>query len=364
MIPVSPLLKESVKYSRGISVRVDVLRGTTVIYPDIPVVAGKLSRDRGQKVRMTADITVNTVNHPEISINQNVHRFRITTILTSLGVHEEVQHGLFRIDDISVQSDNVLEISGSGLEVYVVDARFLSPRTPPYGRSTIQHITELIQEALPGQVVSAECSRDKPIQATAPWERERWDAIDALANSIGTEVYADHRGFFVIRDIPSLSSTYPAYVIRRGPGGTLVNPKVKDTRDRVYNAVVAIGQSSDPNIPPVWGWAYDNDPSSPTYFYGDFGQVPRFFSSQFLTTVAQCTNTAQNMLDEALAANRSLSLTSLSLTFLEPGDVIDVEVTPGKFERRLIQKITHGLDTDRASQIETLLMKSASDAEA
>ena len=313
---------------------------------------------------MTSDITIDTSNHPEINITQEVHRFKVTTILTSLGVHEEVQHGIFRIDDISIQQDNILELSGSGLEIYVVDARFLSPRTPPYGTSTIEHITDLIQEVLPGQVVSAECSRNKPIQATAPWERERWDAIDALANSIGAEVYADHRGYFVIKDIPSLTNTYPSYVIRRGDGGTLSSLKVQNTRDRVYNAVVAIGQSSDPNVPPVWGWAYDTDPNSPTYYYGDFGQVPKFFSSQFLTTTDQCTVTAQNQLAEALAANRALSLVSLSLTFLEPGDVIDVEVQPGIFERRLIQKITHGLDTDRASQIETLLMKSASDAEA
>jgi translation initiation factor IF-1 len=279
-------------------------------------------------------------------------------------VHEEVQHGIFRIDDISIQEDDILELSGSGLEQYVIDARFLSPRTPPYGVSTVGHITTLIQEVLPGQVVSVECSRDKPIQATAPWERERWDAIDALATSIDAEVYADYRGYFVIKDIPSLSGGYPAYTISRGYGGTLNEVKVKSTRDRVYNAVVALGQSSDPNVPPVWGWAYDSDPTSPTYFYGDYGQVPKFFSSQFLTTVAQCTAAAQGQLDAALAANRALSLTSLSLTFLEPGDIIDVEVTPGVLERRLIQKITHGLDTDRASQIETLLMKSASGEEA
>lgn len=363
MIPVSALLKESVKYSRSISLRVDIMQGQNVVLADVPVVSGKLSRDRGQKIRMTADIVLDTANHPEINVNQEVHRFRVATILTSLGVYEEVQHGIFRIDDISVQQDNILELSGSGLEAYVVDARFLSPRTPPYGVSTVGFITTLIQEALPGQVVSVECSRDKPVQATAPWERERWDAIDALASSINTEVYADHRGYFVIKDIPSLTTGYPAYVIRRGPAGTLVDVSIKSTRDRVYNAVVALGQSSDPNIPPVWGWAFDNNPASPTYYYGDFGQVPKFYSSQFLTTVAQCTAVAQSQLDEALAANRALSLTSLSLTFLEPGDVIDVEIQPGVFERRLIQKITHGLDTNRASQIETLLMKSASDAE-
>jgi len=256
MIPVSSLLKESVKYSRAISVRVDIMRGQNIVLPDVPVIDGSLSRDRGQKIRMTADLSIATANHPEISINQNVHRFKITTILRSLGVYEEVPHGVFRIDDISVKEDGVLELSGSGLESYIVDARFLSPRVPPYGTSTVEHITALIQEVLPGQVVSVECSRNKPIQATALWQRDRWAAIDNLATSIDAEVYADHRGFFVIKDIPSLSGGRTDYVIKRGTGGTLVSPQVKSTRDRVYNAVVATGQSSDPNVPPVWGWAW------------------------------------------------------------------------------------------------------------
>lgn len=363
MIPVSALLKESVKYSRGIKLRVDILRDSTVVYPDIPISSGSFTRDRGQKIRMSADITLNVSNHPEIVISQDIHRFRVTTILTSLGVYEEVQHGIFRIDDITRPLDNVLQITGSGLEAYIVDARFLTPRTPPYGQSTVEYISTLIQEVLPGQVVSIECSRNKPIQATAPWERERWDAIDKLASSINAEVYADSRGYFVIRDIPSLSAGVPSYRVTRGAGGTLSEINTKNTRERVYNAVVVFAQSSDPKIPPVWGWAYDNDPLSPTYYYGPFGQVPKFYTSPSLTTVAQCTEIAQNQLAEALAANRAMSLTTLSLTFLEPGDIIDIEVTPKVFERRLIQKITHGLGTERASKIETLLMKSATDEE-
>jgi hypothetical protein len=201
------------------------------------------------------------------------------------------------------------------------------------------------------------------VQATAPWQRERWDTISDLAASIGAEVYADYRGYFVIRDIPTFSGGTPVYSVKEGPGGTLSSRKLKNSRDKVYNAVSVSVQSSDPNVPPVWGWAFDNDASSPTYYYGDFGQVPRFYSSQFFTNSDQCVATAQSMLDDALAANQTLSLTALPLTFLESGDLITVQIATGQLQRRLIEKISFDLGYDAAVSIDTLALKDLTAAE-
>lgn len=357
MIPSSALLRDSTKFSQTVITTVDILRGNAVAYRDIPVTAAKITQDRSQKIRMNADITVSLANRPDIVIKQEIHRFRISRGYISLGAKETIQHGIFRIDDITENEDLTLEISGSGLEAYIVDARFLRPRTPPYGQSTIEAITELIQEVLPAAVVSVENTRDKPVQATAPWDKERWDAVDALAASIDAEVFVDYRGFFVIRDIPSLSSGTTAYTLTTGEAGTIIERKVKHTRDRVYNAAVCMGQSSDPNVPPVWGWAYDDDPTSLTYFYGDYGQVPRFQSSQFFTSNAQCAARARDQLAEALAANKALSVIALPLTFLEPGDIIAIELRDGTFDRRLLQKISFDAAVDARVSIDTLLMK-------
>jgi hypothetical protein len=137
----------------------------------------------------------------------------------------------------------------------------------------------------------------------------------------------------------------------------------KKSRDKVYNAMVCTGQSSDPKVPPVWAMAIDNNPASPTYYYGPFGQVPKFFSSQFLTTTAQCLATAKSMLVEALGANEQLSVQALPLTFLEPGDLITVEESKGVMVRRILEKISFVADYDAAVDIDTLSPKNLSDVE-
>jgi hypothetical protein len=360
MIPCSQLLKDASIYSQTVGLTVDIMRGSEIVAPKIPVIDGGLSADRGSKTRMFCDITI---ADPGIDLGVDVHRFRVRRGYQSLGVAESIQHGIFRVDDISEEDTGTWTINGSGLESYIIDARFLQPRTPPYGVSTIGQIRDLIQEVLPNAVVVAECSRDKIVQATAPWDTERWDAIDALARSIDAEVFADWRGYFVIRDIPSLSNSVPVFQFKTGPDGTLRTRTPKRTRDRVYNAVSVSGQSSDPNVPPVWGWAYDDDPTSPTYYYGDFGQVPRFYTSQFFTTSQQCTDYARRLLQESLAANRALSLTALPVTFLEVGDVIEVVLASGEVDRRILQKMDFGLGYNTEVAIDTLLLKDLSDDE-
>jgi hypothetical protein len=366
MIKCSQLLRDSAAYSQTTKLVVDILQGNTVVFPDVPVLPGscKISQDRGSKTRMTCDVSVILANRPDLNITNTSHRFSVRRGFQSLGVAETIKHGIFRIDDINYNDDGTIDIAGSGLEAYVIDARFPTPRTPPYGLSTIEYIKTLITEVLPGQMISVECSKDKIIQARAPWKLERWDAIESLAQSIEAEVFADYRGLFVIRDIPTVAPDRPAvYTIREGVGGTLMGRKRKVSRDKVYNAMVCSGQSSDQKVPPVWAMAIDNDPTSPTYYYGPFGQVPKFFSSQFFTTYDQCLASAKRQLVEALGANEQLSVQALPLTFLEPGDLINVEVTKGVMLRRILEKISFVADYDAAVDIDTLSPKDLSEVE-
>jgi hypothetical protein len=354
------LLKDAAVYSQTIGTTVDIVRGGNVVAAKVPLISGDYSSDRGSKVRLNSSISI---YDPGVDLGVEVYRFRVHQGYQSLGVAESILLGEFRIDKISQGSDRVLDIDGSGLESYIIDARFIQPRTPPYGVSTTGQIRDLILEVLPSAKVSIECSRDKPVQATSPWDEDRWDAIDALAASIDAEVFADYRGHFVIRDIPSLTQTAPVYSFTTGEAGTLISRDRGQTRDKIYNAVSVSGQSSDANIPPVWGWAYDSDPSSPTYYYGDFGQVPRFYTSQFFSSNLQCENYAKTLLAESLSANRSLSFTALPVIFLETGDVVDVALESGEVQRRIMQKMGFDLGPDGVISIDTLSSKDMSEDE-
>jgi hypothetical protein len=135
----------------------------------------------------------------------------------------------------------------------------------------------------------------------------------------------------------------------------LISRSQENTRDGVSNAVVATGQSTDQEVPPVWGWARDNNPASPTYYYGEFGQKPRFYSSQYLYTTLQCTNTAKSMLDEALAATRTLSFEMLPICFLVAGDTVRVQLEGGGYEDHLIQSTSVSLSHSGALSCTTFV---------
>lgn len=362
MLKATPLLRAASRYSRTMHAQVDVYRGATLTHLDVPVTAGTLTADRSSQIRLSASLTLAMPWERDTDIGTRQHRFKVFRGVHSIGVSDRLQLGEFRVDEVQRDETGLISLSGSGLESYVIDARFIQPRTPPRGVSTIAYIQQLIQEALPSVVVRARTTRDRKITATAPWDMERWDAVDALASSIDAEVFCNASGEFIIADEPDLLSEVPVYFVNEGEDGVLVGRATKDTRDQVYNAVSVSGASTDPNVLPVWGWAYDSDPASETYYYADpltggFGQVPRFLESSFFTTDAQCVKSAEGLLTQSLAANKTLNWSSVPLVFLEVGDTVSVQMHDKGFENHLIQKLSCSLEIEGTLNCETLSSK-------
>ncbi|MGB8380587.1 MAG: DUF5047 domain-containing protein [Dermatophilaceae bacterium] len=342
MIAVSPLFQEAVRYSRSFFTVMDVVLGSGEIVSNVPVVSGSVTDDRSSKARLSATVEMGLYPWDDVVLDAYTTRFRLFRGLESLGYRELVQLGEFRVNELRRTNYGSLEITGKGLENYVIDARFLRPRVPPYGSSTIAAIRSLILEVMPSAVIDVTASTDRVVTSTAPWEKERWDACLTLAESINADVFVRHSGRFVIKDTPTLSSP-PVYTIDLGDGGVLVEEEVNNSREGVYNGVSVSGQSSDPKVKPAWALAIDNNPASPTYWLGGFGQVPRFYSSQYIATNAQAQQVANNMLAAATARNRTLTFNTVPLVFLESGDLVYVELTDGTFENHLLQKISYPL---------------------
>lgn len=357
MIPSSQLLRDAAKYGQTLTVTVDIIRNNTVVAGEIPVIDGKVISDRTKATRLTSNVDL-AVRPSDFKIDITSDRFRVRRGYKSLGVTESIQHGIFRVDDAEYTDDGKLSLSGSGLEAYIRDADFIQPRSAPRGASVLQQIKYLIREVLPDAVVLIEATRDRTIYAREAWHNDRWGTVKALARSVGAVVYCDYRGFFVVRNAPTLTGGVPVYTLDIGPNGVMTSRSLKTTRDRVYNAVSVSGVAADPRVPPVWGWAADLNPNSPTYFYGPFGQVPLFYSSYFFTTNKQCEVYAQQLLVDALAANEDLSGTALNLVFLEADDVVQVR-RPDRdgLDKRLLQSVWFGLGIDSEIHFQTLLIK-------
>jgi hypothetical protein len=103
----------------------------------------------------------------------------------------------------------------------------------------------------------------------------------------------------------------------------LVTSARRLTSKGVYNAVVASGEATDTN-PPVSAVAIDNDPNSPTYFYGPFGKVPRFYSSPFITSTDQAFSAASTDLRRQFGLPYTISLDAIPHPGLEVWDPVRV----------------------------------------
>jgi hypothetical protein len=125
------------------------------------------------------------------------------------------------------------------------------------------------------------------------------------------------------------------------------------SRDGVYNAVVATGEAAG-ELPPVSGSAFDLNASSPTYYNGGFGKVPKFFSSTFLSTNAQCSASAASLLLKATGLPYTVSLGTVPNPALEAGDVVAVSYN-SKFntETHIADKITYPLKPDGVMALDT-----------
>lgn len=342
-----PALREShVPYTQVQLLRTD---GTVA---DLDHTDGSVTVDRGSAVRRTCTVTVpDTSLLPMTPTDQLAvygARLRILRgIIYGDGTIEAVPLGLFRIDSISGDPTlGPVTISGSGLEAVVTDDKFTAPRTTRGGTAAVTAITGLIQDSIPGAVVTNRAT-DATI-GTMTWDAQgdRWAAVQECATAIGAEVYADADGQFVIAELPDLLTATVAWDVDAGDDGVLISANRAFSRDGMYNLVVASGENTQDNAPPVTATASDTDPTSPTYVSGPFGRVPRFYSSATLINSTLAQGAAAKLLRDSLKPNATVSLTSLPNPCLEPGDVLRVTYEDGRRELQQIQSFTISLGLD------------------
>ncbi len=278
-----------------------------------------------------------------------------------VGQRELVGLGYYRIDTLEQETapDGPLEISGSDRSAGIADARFLMPRQFGAGLTRGTLVAALITEVYPAAVIDWDDTvlRDGLVGRTVITEDDRAGTLRDFIKSLGKVGYWDYRGHYVIKTPPSVTGG-AAWTVDAGRNGVLVQMKRGLTREAVYNAVVATGEAADTSAPVV-GIAYNLDPASPTYYFGAFGPVPKFYSSPFITTVAQARNAAAAELRQQLGIPYQVELSSIPNSALEPWDVIDAtypkrpRVQSYWTERHIVDELTIPLDTKSALEIST-----------
>ncbi|MFJ8883600.1 phage tail protein [Streptomyces sp. NPDC102402] len=277
---------------------------------------------------------------------------------------EWIPAGVYVIDQLT-RTRHGATVELLGREDAIRSAQLPVPRT--VGPDSAQALAEvLIGEALPGVPVAwlpgATPGTGVPAFVV---EEDRWGALSGgtdttgvgtgIAAALGADVYADADGVMTFAPVPTLADP----VVWRIPYGVaLVEPAEQETAEGLVNLWAISGDGGDgaEAVGPVYVW--DDDPNSLTYAGPDPVADPlapqrdgltgvrirsERYASALITDIGQAYDVGRARLADSLGIQASLSFTSACNPMLEPGDVVEVEVRPGEWQRHIIDSCPYSL---------------------
>lgn len=339
MRPVSSAFLEVVRGSHKIFSRARILtayqEGVSPTGTAIPIVDGSVRADAKSDVRCTVDLTTSGNRRWPSDVTDLLTPYG-NELFVERGVDygngtiEVVSLGYFRIDSVDQDDgpDGVIRITGSDRMAGLIDGRLTVPVQFHKGTSIAEVFDTLVLEIYPSVTILFDFDANTASFVTDHIaEEDRFAFLNDIVTSRGKIMYFDYKGQLRIEDPPDPST--PVFEINSGQNGVMVVLQRELTRDGVYNAVVASGQSTDTSDAPPTAIAFDNNMSSPTYWFGRFGKVPRYFSSSFIESDDGAASAALSILRQALGLPYNITLTSVPNPALEAFDPILVSFRDG-----------------------------------
>lgn len=320
------------------------------------VVGGDVEYDASAEIRSTGGVTVAEAwpNARDLSFAPyGSEVFLARGVETGAGGTLWAPMGYYRISK-TAQADaarGTLALDLDDRMATIIDSRFMQPRQWLTGTTVGDIINEVVLEVYPDAVIVWDDDSDESqLGRSLISEESRLEVIKTLADGLGKIYYWDEIGQLVFKDIPS--ETDVIWTVNAGPNGVMVQADRSLSRDGVYNAVVVTGEGAD-QITPVRAAAINAQESSPTFFGGPFGRVPRFYSSSFITTQAQAEGAAVNLLRQSLGAPYDVGLSAVPNPAVRPYDVIRVVYNDGTREIHIVDRVTIPFDVDSPITIAT-----------
>lgn len=316
---------------------------------------GSVSIDRTSDTRRTLSLSVAGFTNP-LGPTDELDPYG-TFIRASRGIYlsdgepEYVPLGIFRVYSVVVDKDSV-EVTGYSQEIDIKDSRFYTPweviesASPPSLSATLE---DIIVDAVPTATVSFDASLSNPNIQRAIFEKDRMEAVKQLVSAAGGELSCDQDGAFVIRP-PADVTDAPVWTVDAGRYGVLIEYSKTFTRQGVYNAVVVsngdiggavVAGTTTPT--PIRVVVIDNDVTSPTYWSGPFGKVPRFYTSTFIASTAQALSAGRAILLREKGLKASIDFGFVANPALDVDDVVTVVYPDGSSEPQLIDRLSIGL---------------------
>lgn len=330
MRPVSDRFLRTLRGSHSFVSRARVCApGQTGTDPDgteLGIVDGDVLLDATASIRGTLDLTVD--GHGLWPTKRNLlmapygnEIFVERGLAYGNGQREWVSLGYFRIRKPGrSRRDGPISLTAEDRMAKILDARAVRPRQFLAARTYESVVEELVTEVHPTAVIVWDSGSGQTIGRPLALDTDRWKFLDDLLTGLGKIWYWDYQGRLQIKLPPAAD---PVWTIDAGRKGVLVELREEIDRASAFNGAVVSGEAVDTTIP-VSYVAVDNDPNSPTYWYGDFGQKPEFYSHPTVTTVGQAQQAAETMLRKQIGLPYNIDLTTVPNPALEPWDAVGI----------------------------------------
>jgi hypothetical protein len=255
-------------------------------------------------------------------------------------VNEEVPLGVFVMTEVNLTDQgqgSTMEIVGVDRSIRVQKALWVDPYQIASGAnlataidlvlsdrwSDVETDFQSTSQTVPGTVLGLQRAGD-------PWG----DSLK-LAQAGGFDLFFDNEGVAVLTPIPDPSDQTPVEVYVEGDEAMVLGVNRRLSTDQTFNGVVVTGEGTNVR-PPVRAVVFDEDPASPTYRYGNFGERPTFISSPIVTTTAEATQVASAELAKLKGAEENVDWSQIVDPSLDAGDVIQVSNTGTRLDRVMV----------------------------
>lgn len=337
MYKVSERFLEALKHSHTLATKCEVYEGNLLL-AELQVSDGNVNVDKRSSNRRRCDVTLHTTSLVPTDVDDVLHPVANRELRLYRGIAydtddvELVPLGRFGIEDVDVEDTGEelsIRVKGFDKSKDVQRRRFTGAYVIARGTNYAVAIRELINTVMPGLTYNfpvVDFVTPQMVFGLDGWSGggDVWEKASEMAASIGMELFFDANGALVLRPEPDPTVDPVVAEYEEGPKSTLLHVSRGISRENVYNHVVAYGgQNSDADTP-VRVDAYDNNPSSPTYYLGPFGDVPFFFRSTFVLTTAQAQAVADAQLRKLLGTPETIQFISIVNPAHEVGDSVRV----------------------------------------
>lgn len=179
------------------------------------------------------------------------------------------------------------------------------------------------------------------------WERdaERWAVMSDIATANNYDLWFDAEGFLRLTPQSDPLLTPSTLSLNTGPRGNLVSRGRKTSDASLFNHITVVGESSDKNLPLVFGEAVNDDPASPSSIQ-NIGDRVKNINNNLITSTQQAQEIADVMLSIAALEEFELDFTSLLLPWIEAGEVLEMKESDAGWApaRYLITSLSIPLD--------------------